>query len=426
MTCSGCTKRTPATTATSEETTEEAKKEYETFTAAIQSIDELQNIMTFVNVRTDQIYELSYHGGVDVTNKYDEIMAVSQLTTGEIVDVSYDLESSRLISLHVNEAAMRYENVQGMEIDTVYKTVKAAGENLSYTDAVVVFDGSRLIDMSGLTNQDQVSLYVFEGKLCAAVVELGHGYVKLENYDSYIGGMIEIGYDVIVPVTEDMLLTVREGDYQLRITKGSHTGTRLVTVVRDEEITIDLGALQIEPEQTGAAVISVLPKDCSPTVYVDGTKYDADEEIELVYGKHSLRIYADGYETYSGYLEISQAYKKFEYTLTSESETTDESTDETSDTTTENTDEAEQTTSSAGSNTITVSQPVGAKLYVDGNYVGETPCSFTKTAGSHIITLTREGCVTVTYTITAVEDGTDDTYSYDELETFSSALDYLD
>ena len=437
--CGGCTKRVPATTATTEGTTEQVQKEQETFTGVIQAIDQLQNTMTFIDVRTERVYTLTYHGGVDVTNKYGDIIAIAQLTIGEIVDASYDVEQEKLIGLHVNETAIRYEGVQNIQIDAYNKTVKAAGTSLTYTDQVVVYDGSKPIDISALTNQDQLNLWEFDGKLCSAVVVLGHGYLRFQNYDTYEGGMIEVG-DVIVPVTEDMLLTVQEGEYELRITKGTHTGTRYVTVTRDVETNVDLKALQIIPDPTGAAVISVKPEGCKPTIYIDGIKYEENEEIELVYGKHMIRIYADGYQRYSGYLQIEQAYKKYEFTLKSDDGSGTESTEAGGQNSSENTENTESTTqpgtAEGGTTTevgtsdditnhkITILAPAAVKLYVDGKYVGETPCSFTKTAGSHIITLTCEGYVAATYTITAVDNGKDDSYSFDALESFGSVFDY--
>lgn len=434
-----CTRRTPPTTATSEEQTEEVLEDTESFIGTIKEIDLLLNVITFVDVRTDAQYSLDYNGGVMITNKYGDILAISQLPVGEIVDVCYDGSQGKLVNMHVNENAMRYENVKDLTVDIYEKTLKAGGENLQYTDNVVVHDGDKLIEISALAPQDELVLRVYDGKLCSATVEAGHGYIKLVNYETYIGGMVEIGYDVIVPVTENMVLTVKEGEYELRITKGSHTGTRYVTVTKDIETTVDLSALQIEPDKTGAAVISVLPPEASPVIYVDGTKYEAGQEIELVYGRHIIRITAEGYERFAAYLVIDQAYKKYEYTLqakgtgsknTTEPSTeqkttqdTDSATKEPGDKTTEATTAA--TTTEASENTVMVNAPVGAKLYLDGDYIGETPCSFTKTPGKHIITLTREGCITVTHVITLQDNGKNDTFSFDELELMGNALDFF-
>lgn len=433
-----CTRRVPATTATSEEQTEAVQEDTESFTGTIKEIDLLLNVITFVDVRTDLEYRLDYNGGVMITNKYGDLLAISQLPVGEIVDVYYDDALGKLVNMHVNEDAMRYENVKDLTVNLYEKTLKAGGENLQYTDNVVVYDGDKLIEISALSPQDELVLRVYDGKLCSATVEAGHGYVKLVNYETYIGGMIEIGYDVIVPVTENMVLTVKEGEYQLRITKGSHTGTRYVTVTKDVETTVDLSALQIEPDKTGAAVISVLPEEASPVIYVDGTQYEQGQEIELVYGRHIIRIIAEGYERFAAYLIIDQAYKKYEYTLQAEGtgskNTTESSTEQKTTEGTENTTEKPgdkttenqaPTTTEASENTVMVTAPVGAKLYLDGDYIGETPCSFTKTPGKHIITLTREGCITVTHVITLQDNGKNDTFSFDELELMGNAMDFF-
>ncbi len=434
---SACKRRGPAPTEATEAVSEEQADETEHFIGTVKEIDLLLNVITFVDVLTDQEYALAYNGGVMITNKYDGILAISQLAVGEIVDVSYDMSQGNLVSIHINENAMRYENINGLEIDILGKTLNVAGENLQYSDNVVVYDGQKLIEISALSARDELVLRVYDGKLCSATVEEGHGYVKLINYDTYIGGMIEIGYDVIVPVTENMVLTVKEGEYELKITKGSHMGTRYVTVIKDEEITVDLSALQIAPEQTGAAVISVLPEEAEAKITVDGTKYKAGEEIELVYGKHILRINAEGYEPVATYLVIEQAYKKYEYTLKASGSASDSTTEENRDTTAtseasteENTNPSSEDTTGDGTeektteekkNQITINAPIGAKLYVDGEYVGVIPCSFTKTEGKHIITLTMEGCVTATYILDVEENGKDETYSYDELELLGSS-----
>ncbi|MDE5965937.1 MAG: PEGA domain-containing protein [Lachnospiraceae bacterium] len=433
-----CTRRVSPTTATSEEQTEAVQEDTESFTGTIKEIDLLLNVITFVDVRTDLEYRLDYNGGVMITNKYGDLLAISQLPVGEIVDVYYDDALGKLVNMHVNENAMRYENVKDLTVNLYEKTLKAGGENLQYTDNVVVYDGDKLIEISALSPQDELVLRVYDGKLCSATVEAGHGYVKLVNYETYIGGMIEIGYDVIVPVTENMVLTVKEGEYQLRITKGSHTGTRYVTVTKDVETTVDLSALQIEPDKTGAAVISVLPEEASPVIYVDGTQYEPGQEIELVYGRHIIRIIAEGYERFAAYLIIDQAYKKYEYTLQAEGtgskNTTESSTEQKTTEGTENTTEKPgdkttenqaPSTTEASENTVMVTAPVGAKLYLDGDYIGETPCSFTKTPGKHIITLTREGCITVTHVITLQDNGKNDTFSFDELELMGNAMDFF-
>lgn len=453
--CCSCASTPRGFSTTTEEDTTEAVTDEDTFTGAISNIDLKQNIISFVDVHTDEEHVLRYHGGVDLTNKYGDIVAISQIDVGEIMDVTYNVSQAKLTKMQVNAQAMRYENVQNPEIDTYKKQVQAAGELMTYTDAVVIEDDGKLLDMNQLCNQDQLTLRVLDGKLCSVTVEFGHGYVKLVDYETYVGGMIEIGYDVIVPVTEEMLLTVREGDYQLRINKGNHTGTRYITVTKNVETIVSLASLQIEPQKTGEAVIRVLPEDAEPLIYIDGSKLENGNSIELVYGKHSIIIAAKGYDTYSAYFTVEHAYKIYEFDLenpdggttteegsTEATDTTEEgSTEEgstedgttesegsTEEGTTESTTEetTESTTEDKKENTVTITAPVGAKLYVDGKYVGETPCHFKKTPGSHVITLTRTGCMTVSYTITLKDDGKNETFQFEELKILGDFSDILD
>lgn len=417
----GCTKRNTDRT-TQQTTTEQVQVQQAEFTALIRIMDRLQNQIELQDISTGRSHTFRYHGGVDISNKYGDIMAVSQLDVGMIVDVKCDEKWESLISIQVSPDAVCYEDVTNMQLDLTDKLVQVADITLNFAESLLVYDGTELVSADSLDDQDQVDLWEYEGRLYSVIVKLGHGYLTFTHYDTYEGGMIEVG-DVIVPVTKDMKLTVREGEYQMRLTKGTHVGTRYVTVTRNEEQNIDLIGMQIAPDPTGAVKIEVTPKDCNPQITIDGVLYQAGEEIELVYGRHVLRIKAEGYEDYAVYLDVEQSYKRYQIEMQSEGGSGATQSDTQSTTQSQNQDMQGTTTSDITSHKITIQAPSGAKLYVDGEYVGETPCSFTKTAGSHIITLTRTGCVAASYTITAVDNGQDDTYSYDELATFGSTLD---
>ena len=64
--------------------------------------------------------------------------------------------------------------------------------------------------------------------------------------------------------------------------------------------------------------------------------------------------------------------------------------------------------------------PEGVEVYLDGNYVGISPCSFRKYSGSHIITLRKSGYETRSYTIQVDKEEKDVSYSFADLERFVS------
>ena len=101
---------------------------------------------------------------------------------------------------------------------------------------------------------------------------------------------------------------------------------------------------------------------------------------------------------------------------------TSEATTQTS--TTDNSDVKDVTTSEGTKtkNKVTVSAPVGASVYFDGQYLGIAPISFTKVTGSHIITLSQTGYLSKSYTVNFTDDGKDSPLKYDELISISSLI----
>lgn len=399
-------------------------------TVVIQKLDLGAGTMSFVSVNDGKQYDLLYNNGVDVRNKYGEVMSGTLLAAGQIVDIVYNTDNSKLLEIAINSEAWEVREISGFEFDKANQQATVLNQVYQYTSDLVIISGDKLIGVNEVCKEDQLTARGYGGKLCSLTVDLGHGYVKLENYETYIGGMIEIGYDVIVPVTEDMLLTVREGTYKLKITKGEHSGYKNVVVIRDEEATVSLMELQIAPDPIGSLFFDVTPAEAK--VMIDGETIDKAETIELTYGRHQIRVSAEGYETKEGYITVDSAYKIFTIELSRTGEEDSGSTSATieSGTTTEQggstattEDSKNNTTESQDTgNTVTIEKPLGAYCYVDGDYKGTVPCTFDKVAGSHVVTFSMTGCLVKSYTIQCLDNGKDDKYSFDDLQTYESVL----
>ncbi|MCR5108254.1 MAG: PEGA domain-containing protein [Lachnospiraceae bacterium] len=64
---------------------------------------------------------------------------------------------------------------------------------------------------------------------------------------------------------------------------------------------------------------------------------------------------------------------------------------------------------------IYIQQPEGVEVYLDGNYIGIAPASTNKVTGNHVITLSKSGFQTKSYTVNIDNDGNDITFSFSEL-----------
>lgn len=418
----------------------------------VSGLDEVNGQITIRSMNYETEHVLAFTGAADVRNKYGDIMPMANVQLGSVVEATYDMNRDKLLSLYITdeESVSKVEAVSGAVFDYVENTVRINGTTYFMKDDVMAFSDNVEIEMNEICSEDQLTVWMYNDKVCSFYVELGHGYVRLSDYAGYIGGMVEIGYDVIVPVTEDMLLTVREGTYMLRIAKGEDVGTKKVEVIKNREINVSLVDIAIKAKQMGSVLFDITPSGAS--VYIDGKRVNTEGAIDLVYGKHKINIVADGYVSHSAIFKVNAAYKIREYVLEKEGEksssteksstteknkesgtTTESSTTQstesgtTTETTTEsasdsNVKDVSTTTGKKTSNKVILSAPLGASVYFDGEYLGIAPISFTKVTGSHIITFSQTGYLSKSYTVSFTDDGKDVTLSYDDLILISSLI----
>ena len=407
-----------------------------TMTAIVTGIDMENKLVDFVSVQDGARYSLIYHGGVCVLDSKGKDIGIGSVACGDVMDVTYYGDTEKLVSLQPNGHISTYTEIKKFIYNPEEHTASYGGKSLKVSDYVQAFDGEDPIALVDVNTEDEVTLSVWNGTLLSVVITKGHGYVRLLNQGTYIGGFVEIGKDVIVPVTADMLVAVGEGEYTLRINKNGYSGEKKVIVNRDREMNVDISDIAIP---SGTVTFSIEPEDAEPEIKVDGSVISGKTFTGL-YGEHQLTIKADGYDSFRGSFRISETTKTLHVTLqkADSSETTEETTEEnvttgtettagstTQSQTSETTQEGSEATTQAGSETttqsaereykITIKEPAGVGVYLDGDYVGIAPVSFKKTAGTHTITLYKAGYLIKSYTIQAVHDGTDDEYSYADL-----------
>ena len=418
------------------ENTEEVSVRHEetSMTAIITSMDMENNQMHFVSVLDGTDITLQYHGGVRVSDTKGTDIGIDSVVCGNVVDIVYYADTEKLVSIAKNAKVKTYTQVKKFLYRQDQHTASCNGTSYKVSDYAQVFDGNQVLALVDVNTEDEVTLSVWNGNLVSVVITKGHGYVRLLNQGTYVGGFVEIGKDVIVPVTVDMLVAVGEGDYTLRINKNGYSGEKSIRVTKDRELNVDISDIAIP---SGTVTFAVTPEDAGEVIKVDG-EIIANRTYTGLYGDHELSITAEGYDSFRGSFKITDTMKNLHVTL--QQETTEESTEETTEATTQEaqtttsgqttqateatqnpqttsaTTQSGQTTESAEQgNKITIKKPEGVGVYFDGDYVGIAPVSIKKTAGTHTITLYKAGYLIKSYTIQAEDDGKDDEYSYADL-----------
>lgn len=371
--------------------------------AIIVSIDEAKSSITFRNMEIGRDYTLSYNGLTSFQNTYDEELVISQLQSGDIVETTFvkSEKMARMVRLH--KMAFTSEGVTEFEINKTAKTMSYGGKQYSLDENLLVTADGQIVDLMDINSADTLRINGMDHMVESICVEKGHGYIRLQGDEYFIGGWIEVGKNIIKPISEDMLLVVPEGDYEVLVSNKGYGGTKQATVARNKETIIDISDLKSGEVKSGKILFTISPSDA--VLYLDGTMVDHGEAVSLEYGIHQMVCKADGYETLSQYIKVGQALANIDV----EMETSDGKDDEDS--------VSGNTISASGEYKVYIDAPEEAELYVDGSYVGIIPVSFPKESGSHTISIRKTGYQTRSYSLRINDENKDVTYSFSELQT---------
>ena len=365
--------------------------------------------LTFMNIETGKNYTLSYTGATTMWDKYGEAISMDQLSEGDIVDVKFLKGKKRVADIAIHPNVFKYTDVTKYEINEFTRTFTIAKEAFQYSKDMVVISDGREIDLMDLNEADVLSVQGIGSTIYSIAVDKGHGYLKLANDEYFIGGWIEIGTEMIRPITDDMLLVVPEGKYDVLFTNKGNSGTKKVTIGRDEEVTVDIGDFEIKEIQYGKVIFTMNPTEAM--LYIDGRLVDTSNAISLEYGIHQLIAMANGYNTLTQYIKVGQESAGVSITMEKESAESDDEKEKED----EEKDEEKETIDISSTYKVYIDTPESVEVYLNGNYIGISPVNFAKKPGTHTITLRKNGYVTRSYTIDIDKEEKDVTYSFADL-----------
>lgn len=371
-------------------------------TAVLVDKDTNDGTVTLLNLNRGREYTLSYDGTTKFSDKYGESISLKQLTVGDIVDVTFLKDNKHLTSMMLSPQAWQNEGVARYELNHVRGEVTIGENNFKLTDNTRYLSDGQAIEAMDINASDVLSFQGIDNQVLSVSVDKGHGYLRLVNDENFVGGWIEIGQSIIQRITEDMLLVLPEGSYQVNISHRGGGGVREVIINRGEETSLDIGDMEVPEAQTGIVLFSLSPSDA--ILYIDGAETDASGPVTLEYGIHQLIVKAEGYKSVTQYIRVGQASAGVNVVLESATSGQDEEEEE-----------EDVTDVSSTYYKVHIDSPEDAEVYVNGNYIGMVPCSFRKSAGAHVVTLRREGYKTRSYTIQVDSEEKDISFSFAEL-----------
>ncbi|MCD7826647.1 MAG: PEGA domain-containing protein [Clostridiaceae bacterium] len=378
--------------------------------------DQEQKQLLIQDMDQSIVSTLTYGSSSVITDKYEEQISGESVSLGMILDISYQIRDAKIVTAEVPEDAWEYQDVSKFSFSSDESMMKVAGERYKYTDTTFFSSGEKEISQMEYSDQDVLTVRGIGIYVYSVVRTSGHGYIRLKNYDDFVGGMAVVSNKIIVQITENMLITAAEGTYRLSLTKKGMTATKTVNVENDKEVEVDFSDYVATTTNIGEITFNIVPDGADLTI--SGTSVDYTKPITLNYGKYNITVSLTGYETYSGVLNVQEPSKTITIDLVEEvAETEDDESATATPSATESSESDDDTVTKQidSDHTITVSAPVGVEVYLDNVYKGLTPCTFTKIIGSQTITLSDDGYVTKSYSVDILDDDKDVTLSFDDL-----------
>lgn len=399
--------------------------------------------ITVSNVLSGEQVTFVYSGGTQITDKYEQLITISQFVKGQVVNLSYLVNTNRLTQLSIAGDIWENIGVTDVKINSKAKVISYLDNNYSYGAGTVIISEDKIIPIEDIQSMDYLTILGYEENIYSIVVTSGHGYLELAGDEQFIGGTIYVGTLLMEQISDGMKLMVPEGTHMVTVNNGAVEGSKEIEIKRNLTSICEVQEFALEPVKTGLVQFDIQPEGAN--LFIDQEQKTFVEPISLSVGEHTIEVSLGGYVSYKGTLQVDTFGTTVTVTLyenqaptTNTNDNTQEdlsgngSTSTHSDVTSgesndneeqpsgnnsDNTSEVNQGTNQRGDETITIKWTTGAEVFFNGEYVGvieDGKLTVDKPIGKVTVDLVIEGEDTITYEITVEDDGQDAVFSFPE------------
>ena len=282
-------------------------------------------------------------------DKYGNRANASYFEPGRVISIGEKDEKGRLLEAQISDEVWEYPDITKYSIDLDRGVFTMGDTNYSYEEDVFIHSDGTINKLSDLNGLDTLRVVGMGKEILSVVVTTGHGTLKLKNTDLFEGSFIQVGTRVFAEITKDMELELPEGKHMVAVANNGYGDTTEIEIVRGQELVLDLDTLKGEGPNIGNILFAVDVADA--IIMIDGEAVDYSQVVPIQFGVHTLKVVAEGYETYSKKLFVNS--KEATIVIAMSGEGTASSTGSDSSTGTTGTNTNSNTNSNSNSNTNT-------------------------------------------------------------------------
>ena len=165
-------------------------------TCIIVETDRSTSSITFQNLETGLRYTLTYDSLTFFTDRYSKSITATQVSNGQICNISFVKDGKKLKSLEVASNYFEYTNVSGFKFYNSSTRMEYLKDKYELDDNIVVCSGKETIDVLEIADEDVITIRGNDHTVYSISVDRGHGYLSLDNDKYFIDGFIEVDKDI--------------------------------------------------------------------------------------------------------------------------------------------------------------------------------------------------------------------------------------
>lgn len=286
----------------------------------VSDINSANETIRVYNYSTGVQYQYYYGLTTGFFDKYGNHMSVSDIHQGDVVDISGADSDGKAKRIQKSDKVWTNDAVTNFSVDKDKRVLEIGSSSYRLGERTMIFSGSDVIDTDSITAQDKLSVVGIDKDIVSISVTTGHGTLQLSNTSLFEGSFLQLGDRIFAEITKDMSLDVPEGSYTLAVANNGWGGSTDIEIKRGETTKVNLNDLKGEGPKKSSILFEVDVQGAK--IYVDGKEIDYTSPVEITYGKHTLKVTADGYDTWTRTLYVNSKEATIQITINDNADST--------------------------------------------------------------------------------------------------------
>lgn len=342
-------------------------------------------VLDIYDIEKQKKLKLNFVGKTTIEDEYGKAIVADSLLVGYIVNLKYDKKSFDLESVKIAAQIQVLEQIPSLKIDENLKTIQIGSDIYQYTDQLIALDGDKPLVLADLTPADQIKIRAYKSTIWSIIVEGGHGYIVLKNYEAYLEGLLEVGNRQAYTIEKEMRVPVALGSHKVIISKDDMSSyTETVFIEEGKDYVIDLADLQ---PKTSEVTFNIAQEETKLFVN-DQEITDFSKPTVLDFGEYTVKATNKNYLPWEEKVVVNKPIMSVTINM------------------------------EVKPYYLYMTGPAGAEFYIDGIFQGNIGSGALKVpikAGDHLLTLRKSGYVSWSQNIVVDESKKEYYYTVSEL-----------